>query len=232
MEVPRPGGLGWQREVNLDISGAGLVMALALQPVTLGRQGWQDLALELRFTQQAQAAVTIYPDAAQLAQRSGWGGPTFEVRLVPEAGGPAVPLVELRTWYGPPGQPPTAAYFAPHRRKVKPGRTEQHVLRACWLPGGTLLPGQLEARVLDPQGMDGLEASWLGGASVLVLGRRCAELEPRRRAPDLLRGHVIALVPTGGRYGVSVVYAQQQWGAFKPTNPLRLQSAPVSLTFE
>lgn len=207
-----------------------------------------DIDLQLTLCNEGTEKVEIYPKAAKLdAVASSAGiGISWTLALIPQTSNDPVPLLELRHWYGPPGNPPAPSYAKSLATTLAPG--EQHVHRqlACWIPNARLAPEHLSPAVLDPQGMDNIATrSWtppagyklppplqdhfpLAQASVLVLGANAAALESAmREEADFLRGHVVAFVPAAGTYHLHVGYAQSSWMGLGKT--FQVRAAPVRL---
>lgn len=212
---------------------APIALTLALQPLPLRPDAWQDVRLELVLENRGAGPVDLYPGVALPWLTSGWGSPAVELETGGPAGLPAPRWIELRTRHGPPGLPPVAAYFEAKRAVLAPGERLHHALSACWLPRRTLRPEQLEPTTLDPDGMDGL-VERLGGApladaSVLVLGTTCADLRPRAADRELLRGVRAGFFFAPATYRVRATYAQEPWVQFHPSARVRATSGWVEL---
>ena len=207
-----------------------------------------DLELELVLTNRGRKAIEIYPNAAKLAAIASYAGIgiTWAIALIPAGSETPLPLLELRRWYGPPGNPPSPAYAKQQAVSLAAG--EEHVahLVACWIPNAHLSPDHLAPAVLDPEGMDNVAPrSWtpppgypmppplvesfpLAQASVLVFNATAPAIEAAMRdKPDFLRGHVVAFVPGAGAYELHAGYQQSSWMGLGSTfdvraTPLRL----------
>ncbi len=207
-----------------------------------------DVDLQLALCNEGKETIEIYPNAAKLAAIASFAGIgiSWSLVLTPEHGEPPLPLLELRRWYGPPGNPPSPASAKQHAVSLGPGA--QHVERqlACWIPNARLAPEHLRPEVLDPDGMDNIAArSWtpppgydappplherfpLARASVLVLGANAASIgAAMREQTDFLRGHVVAFVPAAGTYELRVGYVQNSWMGLGKT--FQVLAAPVRL---
>ena len=207
-----------------------------------------DVDLQFTLCNQGRKAIEIYPKAAKLAALASFAGVgiSWSLALIPENSDVPLPLLELRRWYGPPGNPPSPAYAKQLGVSLGPGA--QHVERqlACWIPNARLAPEHLAPAVLDPQGMDNIAArSWtpppghpvppplqdhfpLAQASVLVLGSNAASVEAAmRQQTDFLRGHVVAFIPAAGAYDLHVGYAQNSWMGLGKT--FQVRASPVRL---
>src|SRR6185295_13705542 len=94
--------------------------------------------VELVFTlsNQGREAIEIYPQAAKLAALASYAGIgiSWSIALTPENSETPLPLVELRRWYGPPGNPPSPEYAKKLSVSLRAGG--EHVERqvACWIP--------------------------------------------------------------------------------------------------
>jgi hypothetical protein len=210
-----------------------------------------DVDLQLALCNQGREAIEIYPGAAKLAAIASFAGMgfTWSLALIPQNGDAALPLLELRRWYGPPGNPPSPAYAKQLGVTLAPGA--EHVERqlACWIPNARFAPEHLAPAVLDPQGMDNIAArSWtpppgypvppplqdrfpLARASVLVFGASAVSLEAAmREQADFLRGHVVAFVPDAGTYDLHVEYAQSSWMGLGKS--FQVRATPVRLHAE
>lgn len=207
-----------------------------------------EVDLELMLRNDGRGAIEIFPKAAKLAAIASFAGIgfTWSLAIVPDGSETAVPLLELRRWYGPPGNPPAPSYAKQFLVSLDPGAEHVEHLGACWIPNARLAPEQLSPSVLDPQGMDNVATrSWtpppgypmppplvetfaLARASVLVFGARAAAIETAMRdQPDFLRGHVVAFVPGAGAYDLRVGYAQNSWMGLGKT--LEARAAPTRL---
>jgi hypothetical protein len=195
-----------------------LLLDLAIEPGRWPDGELLDVRLVATFENRSAGALELYPDVARFSVESGWGSPTWHLE------GPTAKLRELRHQYGPPGMPPTGAYYAPHRKRLKPGRREKHVVAACFIPASRLRPEHLSPATLDPEGMDGWAAP-PPGTSVLVLGRSRAELlAEQSRRPDFLRPSVLMLIGPGS-LDLRLRYDQRPWTGFEPAHTVAAEGA-------
>jgi hypothetical protein len=200
------------------VSAHELLLDLAIEPDRWPDRDLLDVRLRVTFENRSATAIDLYPGVARFSVEGGWGSPTWHLE------GPTAKLRELRHHHGPPGMPPTGAYYAPHRKRVKPGRREKHVIAACFIPASRLRPEHLAPGTLDPQGMDGWAAP-PPGTSVLVLGRSRADLlgELGRR-PDFLRPSVLMLIGPGP-LAMRLRYDQRPWTGFEPESTVAAEGA-------
>jgi hypothetical protein len=179
-----------------------------------------DVRLLVTFENAGAEAVVLYPGAARWSAEAGWDSPAWA--LVAE-GSPPRSLIQLRTYHGPPGMPPTADYLTPHRQKLAPGRRHEVVLGGCWLPAACLSTDSLSRTSLDPEGMDGYTPP-PAGTGVLALGTNRAALEAERaQRPDFLRPGLLLFVPPGP-LRLRLRYQQRPWREGEPV-PLVAQAA-------
>ncbi len=199
-------------------------LAVEPAPAVLPADAPCDLALRLVVRNDGTAPVEIYPEVAKLSAISSYAGAgiTWHVELA-DAGG-AVPIQELRRWYGPPGNPPGPGIPKQYVVTLAPGAEHVAHLAACWIPNAILEPRHLDVRALDPEGMDNIagpsriaghpalaERIAVAGASVLVLQATWSALDAARAKDDFLRGHVVAFVSRPGVYELRIGYSQHSW---------------------
>jgi len=158
-----------------------------------------DVTLRLVLHNASSAPISLATDVAKLAAVASYAGVgiTWGIDIA------GVKLRELRSWYGPPGNPPAPSVITQASRTLAPGASKTVEMQAAWLPNSVLEPRHLAN--LDPQGMDGLGD--VSGASVLVFFPRGLDLE----ADDFLRGHVVAFFPGSGSYELRASYTQAPW---------------------
>ncbi|MBN1208072.1 MAG: hypothetical protein JXB05_24625 [Myxococcaceae bacterium] len=212
-----------------------LALEVQVTPQRLPLDELAEVKLQLHFRNEGDEPAELYPGLAQPEARSGWGGPRWTV-AVEAAGFPQerVRLVELRTWYGPPGMPPAASFFAPFSREVKPGATLTHELTACWIPRARLPAESVHPAVLDPEEMDGL-GGWphLGRSAILVLGQtREAMQAAMAKSQDFLRGNVVLFLPPRGLFQVTLGYRHEPWMGFAPRQSWGLTARPCELLID
>jgi hypothetical protein len=200
------------------VSESELQLAVAIEPDRLSGGDLLDVHLVVTFENRSPKPLELYPDVARFSVESGWGGPSWHLEA------PGAKVLELRNHYGPPGMPPTASYYKPHRKRLAPRRQVSHVIAACFIPASRLGPEHLSPAALDPEGMDG----WVApspGTSVLVLRRSRVDLSPLlSRRPDFLRPSVLMLLRPGSLV-LRVRYDQRSWGDFEPESTLAVEGS-------
>lgn len=175
-----------------------------------------DVRLRLVLRNAGSAPISLATDMAKLAAVASYAGVGITWGL--DIAG--VKIRELRSWYGPPGNPPAPSAITKAARTLAPGASETVEMPAAWIPNRVLEPRHLAN--LDPQGMDNLGD--VSGASVLVLFPRGLD----RKADDFLRGHVVAFFPGPGTYELRASYAQAPWMGVGERH--RAESPPVVIT--
>jgi hypothetical protein len=185
-----------------------------------------DIKFEIVFENKGREKVSIYPKAAYWSVKLGWYSPSLDINIS------GTVFKELRSYYGPPGQPPGQAFFEKDRVDLKPDKRYSQSIQACWLPNPVMTKDNLKISTLDPENMDGLKGNDFTGASVLVLGTTCKELLPGKKPEqvDFLRGKTIIFFNKPGDYLLKLSYSQKAWsGFFKPDAEMELTAAPVKL---
>lgn len=206
-----------------------LELQLSVSSDQIPDRGWTDVQFSLELRNISTKPVDVYPAMAQFMPASGWYSPAWDVLL--EAS-PAPPkLRELRTYYGPPGMPPSQATFEQKRETLDPGAAWRGQVMMCFMPRADVPDSELTRAVVDPQGMDGISDDELQ-QSVLVLHANADLL--RKRAPgQLLRGQfasLVAFVPSHGALDIFVRYRQDKWsGFFAPKQSLVAESNRLTL---
>jgi hypothetical protein len=190
-----------------------------------------ELVLRARIVNTGTERAILYTAVARPDTSAGWTGPTWGLEVDAVAGGPdLVRRLELRTWYGPPGQPPGASWFETGRAALLPRKSSAHELPLCFLPREVLKDAQLAAATLDPEGFDGI-ASFpaLAASAVLIWGARPSEVAPHLAEDELLRGHHVIFVPARGVLRMRLVYRQAAATGFSPEQALSIASAPFEV---
>jgi hypothetical protein len=142
-------------------------------------------------------AITIYPTAAKLSPIISYAGIgiTWSLELADAKGKPC-PLFELRTYFGPPGNPPAPSWANEQAVTLAPGATHSTTFQACWFPNAALEPRHLSMKAFDPTGMNAQffknQKIDFAKASVFVMNGRVAAFD--RSRDDFLSGRVIGLV--------------------------------------
>ena len=175
-----------------------------------------DVQLRLVLRNTGKTPLSLAPDMAKLDAVASYAGAgiTWSLEI------PGVRIRELRTWYGPPGNPPAPSAIAKLARPLKAGAEKAVEIPVAWFPNSALEPRHLAN--LDPQGMDNLGD--VSGASVLVFHARKLD----RKADDFLRGHVVAFFPGPGNYELRASYAQGTW--FGVGERHRATAEPIRIT--
>lgn len=195
---------------------AQLTLLARFDPPRLAAGDLQDVVLRLQLMNSGPRPVAVYPGAAVFSANLGWGSPTWH--LEPVGSPPGASLVSLRSYYGPPGHPPNASYFAPHRRVLAPAARHEELIPGCFIPALALDSDSLSPRRLDPQGFDGFAAP-PAGTAVLLLRRNCAWVrEQMKQGAAFLRPGLFLLMPKPGPVKLEVHYRQKPWMDFRPEN--------------
>jgi hypothetical protein len=205
-----------------------------------------DAAIDVRFRlalrNDGGKPVSVSPALAKLAAVASYAGIgiTWHVGFTGDDAA-AVPLQELRGWYGPPGNPPAPSVLEEYAVSIEPGAEHVTEAGAVWIPNPLLEPRHLAPAALDPQGMDGIAGPTrfegqpppladripLARASVLVFGPTWAQLAKAKALDkdDFLRGSVVAFFTRPGVYQLSVGYLQAPW--MEKSGHVSAQAAPV-----
>jgi hypothetical protein len=211
---------------------AQVTVTATLTPKALSASELEDVSLVVTLTNASKRPVTVYPEAARFDAEAGWVGPFWRLTLRAGDGTVPNPLVAIRTWYGPPGHPPSASHWDYRKVVLAPDLRVETRLPGCWIPRALLTPEQLDLRDLDPEGMDGLANTLLAQPEVrfIVLGRDRARIEKDQKAQsDFLRPGLLLCFPRAGTYGLSLAYDQQPT-SFYPAEPVAgSASAPLEL---
>lgn len=204
-----------------------LALALTMEPQVLPDALMADVTLRLRFTNACPTAVQIYPATAQMQCVAGWASTQWHMQVTSPK---AAHLQELRSWYGPPDEPPSEKFYLEKMVSVPAGGHVESEIRACWIPNSLLKPENLARETLDPEGMDRLNFS-TKGASVFILNQDCAEVRKRQAASpiDFLRPGVLLFVPPTRVIEFAVGYSQKKWVGFSPVHELDLKSNSVEV---
>jgi hypothetical protein len=199
-----------------------------------------DLQLRLTLRNDGTAAAKVYPTAAKLAAIASYAGIgiSWGVQLQDVAGA-QIPIRELRTWYGPPGNPPSPQWAESSAVKLAPGAKHELAIPMAWIPNAKLKPRQLDPTVIDPEGMDSIAGphkgpQWpipiseqipLATASVLVVGSPLGAVALDKE--DSLRGKVVAFVVSPGDYTLQAFYSQHSFMGVG--EQLSATAAPIAL---
>src|SRR5438552_501236 len=100
-----------------------LSMSVTVSPDRLPLDRICDVEVALTLTNTGNSPIEIFPQAAKLAAVASFAGIgiTWSFELNPEGGTTSLPVIELRRWYGPPGNPPSPAYAKKGSVTIKPG---------------------------------------------------------------------------------------------------------------
>jgi hypothetical protein len=227
-----------------------LMMTLAIAPATFPADAMHDVSFKFTFRNDGDAPVLIYPGAAKLCAHASTAGTGICWEMGFDAKSGAVADVrEIRTWYGPPGEPPLATAIKKQTEvRLAPRKEKTTELRACWIPNALLPPASLTPAVLDPEGMDGIDTPAAGTspgaprplkdtfplarASALLFGTDCATMKKAmRERQDFLRGHVVALFGGPGDWQARVGFLQQPWLFEAGHLVVRTESVPIRIAY-
>ncbi|AOP36173.1 hypothetical protein A0128_18485 [Leptospira tipperaryensis] len=132
---------------------------------------------------------------------------------------------ELRSYYGPPAQPPTRNYYEKNLNLLLPGEFLERVVSACWIPNSKIPKRSLSKKLLDPEGYDGIDETLFEKSSILVLNRNRSQLLSEiDQREDFLRPNHLILFPRSGEYKFFLIYYQNSWVDFKPKQSFSLRS--------
>jgi hypothetical protein len=200
-----------------------------------------DVVLRLVLRNDGTVPVPLALELAKLDAISSYAGVgvTWSIKFDDPAGA-ASPIQELRTWYGPPGNPPPPSIVDARAVGLAPGAETSAEFAACWIPNAQLEPRHLEPAALDPQGMDNVappsryaglptlgERVPLARASVLVLAPTWKSLADARAADGFLRGHVVAFFGAPGTYQLRAQFWQSSHT--DPASSVHAVAEPVAV---
>jgi len=199
-----------------------------------------DFQLRLSLRNDGDKPTKVYPSAAKLAAIASYAGVgiSWGVQLSDDAGA-QIPISELRTWYGPPGNPPSPQWAENSAITLAPGKTHELAIPMAWIPNAKLKPRQIDPAVIDPEGMDAIAGPhkgtpWpvpvaeripLAQASVLVVGTPLGAIALDKE--DCLRGKVVAFVVKPGEYKLQAFYSQHSFMGVG--EQLGATAAPIAL---
>ncbi len=191
-----------------------------------------EVLVTLSLENRGSAPLAVFPGAAQLRARAGWVGPFWELSIRMNGTEQPTWIRELRTYYGPPAEPPASRYWESAKVMLQPGARQETTLRACWIPRSLLRPEHLSRTALDPDGQDRLEDSKvpLTGSNVLVLERTCREVssEMQKRA-DFLRPGVVVFLPGPGPLELCFGYSQAAHSFYRAMPSAEASAVPLRL---
>lgn len=204
-----------------------LILSVELSRNRLPLSEIVDLEFRIRFENRGEEAIEIYPKTATFPQTIGWGGPHFRLEIEDAK------TQELRSYYGPPAQPPTRSYYEKNLSLLLPGESWDRSVTTSWIPNSKIPKRSLSKELLDPEGYDGIDQALFEKASLLVLNQNHTELlSLKSQREDFLRPNHLILLPRSGEYKFFLIYYQQPWVDFKPKHSLRLQSEERILFLE
>ncbi|WP_061249829.1 hypothetical protein [Leptospira alstonii] len=178
-----------------------------------------DLEFKIRFENRTDEPIEIYPKIAAFPKTIGWGCPNFEMEIEDAK------TQELRSYYGPPAQPPTQNYYKKNLNLLLSGEFFERTVSACWIPNSKIPKRSLSKELLDPEGYDGIDESLFKKSSMLVLNRNRSEIVSELKLrEDFLRPNHLILFPGSGEYKFFLTYYQNSWVDFKPKRSLNLKS--------
>ena len=193
----------------------------------------QDVTFRFEIHNSGSSALEIFPKTIALKWLMSQAGLGMEWDLAFAGMEPGARShgVELRTYYGPPGEPVNATWLESTRLRLEPGAKWNTTLTACWIPRRLLVPASLDPATLDPKGYDNIEAARidLTQASVLVFGSTCESMRAAMAAgPEFLRGHVVVFFDRAGQYALQATYRQQPI-LYPFVQTLTIEAAPITL---
>ncbi len=206
-------------------------MELQVTPSTLSSTAMEDVSLRLSLKNDGLFAQTVFCGNALYHVAAGWVGPWWDVAFRQDGVERPERFRELRTYYGPPGMPPSDDAFTP--MILRSGEVRTHTLFACWIPASQLSPSQLTYEALDPEGMDGVRAlslEQLRGAGVLLFSRTLLSVEQARQAGrDVLRPGTVLFVPTEGAWSLQIGYREAGRGRIWSNLTVQSNVVPLGL---
>jgi hypothetical protein len=223
---------------------------IAVEPAVWPAGSLQNVTIRLILRNEGPTTALVYPLAIKPIGRMSIAGEGIEWTLEakPAVGDSPVPIQELRTYYGPPGEPRAEKWLRSKGKvSLSPGREHETKIEACWIPNSLLKPEQLAPAVLDPDGMDGIgprkyqpppgqvmppplgESFSFARASVLIIDGSCKAIKQGvGKEPELLRGQVVAFFPAPGIYLLGARYVQDSW--MQIGDKLAATAAPVRIS--
>ncbi|XDD50108.1 hypothetical protein AB3N59_17360 [Leptospira sp. WS92.C1] len=178
-----------------------------------------DLEFKIRLNNSGDTPIKIYPNIAPFSNPIGWGGPFFGIDVR------GAKNQELRTYYGPPSEPPNRNYYEKNMTLLHPGETHTCFFETCWIPNSILKEGVLSKKHLDPEGMDGMNEDLFRKSSFLIFNQNADRMtQEMNLREDFLRPNRLILFSGSGKYKFYLTYFQDQWVDFNPTYRLNLKS--------
>jgi hypothetical protein len=200
-------------QANQEGHGMNLELNASVNAAIWPEREMKDVVIDLTLRNASTKPFTLYPTFTALSWLTSVAsmGMTWNLAFVSATPGGSATARELRTYYGPPGEPVTREAVRKAGVVLKPGKERKTTLKAVWLPNALLGPGSLAAGILDPEGFDNLKAvPNLEGSSVLVLNASAKQLgADLGKRKDLLRGHMVVFFAAPGKYSLQATYRQQ-----------------------
>jgi hypothetical protein len=227
----------WASVACAQANAKGTTMALELKatvaPALLPEREMKDIVIELVLKNSSTRPVTIYPSFTALSWLSSVAsmGMSWDLAFVSAAAGASASGRELRTYYGPPGEPATGEALRKAGVVLKPGKEHKTTLKALWVPNALLDPSSLSLEVLDPQGFDNLKSiPDLKRSSVLVFDASPKDFRAGLgKDKEILRDHMVVFFSAPGKYGLQASY--RQYPTMSPVvDEVSAVAAPVELT--
>lgn len=209
----------------------------------------QNVLIRLDLRNDGETAIPVYPRVVSLHGLVSTASMGVEWDLVfrPEGKGGQPKIVELRTYYGPPGEPVDEKWMRKTALILKSGESWKSEIHACWVPNALLKPAHLDPTTLDPNGYDNInpqpanpaagglgrpprlaEVIPLARASVLIFNASSVELTPASAMnDDFLRGHLVMFFTEPGPYHLQAVYRQAAF--MVPIQAFEVNSQPLPL---
>ena len=187
-------------------------LTASLAPAAWPEREMKDVTVQLTLKNNSAKPVTLYPSFTALSWQMSVAsmGMSWELVFVPSNPGASASGRELRTYYGPPGEPVTDAAMRKAGVVLKPGKERKTTLNALWVPSALLDPASLSMEVLDPQGLDDLKSiPNLKRSSVLIFGASSGEFKKSLgRTREILRGYMVVFFSAPGTYVLKAAYRQ------------------------
>ncbi|MEW6516645.1 MAG: hypothetical protein AB1439_07080 [candidate division FCPU426 bacterium] len=188
-----------------------LQLEAEVEPAVWPANKMRDITIRLRMTNNSPLPVTIYPAYTALAWKVSVAsmGMTWDLKFKPEEPGLSASGHELRTYYGPPGEPVSELAVRKAGKVLKPGAEHVTTLQACWIPHALLQTEHLSMQTLDPEGLDNLRSiPQFDKCSVLVFGASSAWIKDHSKSKEMLRGFMVVFFSGPGRYTLRASYHQ------------------------
>jgi len=210
-----------------------LELKVRVAPAAWPERETKDVTIELTLKNNTTKSVTLYPAFTALSWLTSVAsmGMSWELEFVSATPGGSASGRELRTYYGPPGEPVTEKALRKAGVVLKPGKERKTALNAVWIPNAILDPSSLSEEVLDPQGLDNLKSiPNLKRSSVLVFNASAKDFKTALgKDKEMLRGYLVAFFSTPGKYALKATYRQHPT-MFPLVERVSASARPVELT--